>query len=58
MKTIKSKKEEATAHLKAGKVQDALTMYSEAVSVDPKNDQVNSKIHFNIGVCHSKVSVF
>lgn len=57
MKAIKSKKEEASAHLKSGKVQEALAMYTEAVNVDPKNDQVNSKIHFNIGVCHSKVSI-
>jgi hypothetical protein len=55
-KAIRSKKDDASALLKSGKVTEALALYSEAAAVDPANDSVNSKIHFNIAVCHSKVS--
>lgn len=57
MKVIKTKKEEAGVLLKSGKVREALALYTEVLSVDPTNDQVNSKIHFNIAVCHSKVRI-
>lgn len=55
MKAIKSKKEEAGTLLKSGKVREALALYTEVLAVDPLNDQVNTKIHFNVAVCHSKV---
>ena len=54
-KTIKGQKEEASELLKKGKVADALAIYSRVLEVDPRNDLVNSKIHFNVAVCCTKV---
>lgn len=40
-------KEEGNAHFKAGRYQQAVDMYSEALSVDPGNKMTNSKILHN-----------
>lgn len=55
IKEIKSVKEQAASQLASGRPRDALATYGKALNIDPTNDSVNSKLHFNQAICHSKV---
>ena len=57
IKEIKSVKEQAVTLLNSNRPRDALTAYEKALNIDPSNDSVNSKLHFNQAICHSKVSM-
>merc|ERR1719400_779636 len=46
-KSLKSKKEEGNTAFKAGKLEEAYKLYSEALLIDPCNKSTNAKLHFN-----------
>lgn len=46
-KSLKSKKEEGNTAFKAGKLEEAYKLYSEALLIDPCNRSTNAKLHFN-----------
>lgn len=55
IKEIKSLKELAALQLSSGRPRDALATYEKALNVDSTNELVNSKLHFNQAICHSKL---
>lgn len=44
---LKQKKEEGNEAFNSGRLNDAYTLYSEALSIDPNNKSTNAKLHFN-----------
>lgn len=46
-KLLKQKKEEGNDAFKNGKYQEAYTLYTEALKIDPHNIKTNAKLHFN-----------
>lgn len=52
---LDKQKEEGNAHFKAGRYQDAVQVYTEALEVDPNNKGTNSKILQNRALCYSKL---
>jgi len=50
-------KEEGNQHFKANKYQQAVSVYSDALAVDPKNRGTNSKILQNRAICYTKVDI-
>ncbi|KAF2149937.1 small glutamine-rich tetratricopeptide repeat-containing protein A [Myriangium duriaei CBS 260.36] len=48
-------KEEGNTHFKAGRYQDAVRVYTEALEVDPSNKGTNSKILQNRALCNTKL---
>lgn len=46
-KSLKSKKEEGNTAFKAGNLDEAYKLYSEALLIDPCNRSTNAKLHFN-----------
>uniref|UniRef100_A0A6M2DFZ9 DnaJ homolog subfamily C member 7 n=1 Tax=Xenopsylla cheopis TaxID=163159 RepID=A0A6M2DFZ9_XENCH len=44
---LKQKKQDGNDAFKAGKFQDAYTLYTEALQIDPQNVALNSKLFFN-----------
>jgi len=46
-KSLKSKKEEGNTAFKAGNLEEAYKLYSEALLIDPCNRSTNAKLHFN-----------
>jgi len=51
------KKEEGNAAFKAGRNEEAYTLYTEALAIDPNNVFTNSKLYFNRATVCSKVTV-
>ena len=56
-KLLASKKEAGNAAYKAGKLQDALNIYGEALEVDINNRKTNAKLRYNRALVSSKVSI-
>jgi len=46
-KALKLKKEEGNTVFKAGQLDEAYKLYSEALNIDPSNKNTNSKLYFN-----------
>merc|ERR1711874_44713 len=46
-KSLKAKKEEGNTAFKAGNLEEAYKLYSEALLIDPCNRSTNAKLHFN-----------
>ena len=55
-KLLKVKKEEGNEAFKAGKLTEAHTLYSEALSIDPFNKFTNAKLYFNRATVAAKVT--
>lgn len=55
IKEVKLVKEQAVTLLNSNRPREALAAYEKALNIDSSNDLVNSKLHFNQAVCHSKV---
>jgi len=53
-KALKTKKEEGNTAFKAGQLDQAYTLYSEALNIDPLNRFVNSKLYFNRATVSAK----
>jgi DnaJ homolog subfamily C member 7 len=56
-KSLKEKKEQGNEHFKTGKYREALTIYSEALTIDPLNKEINSKLYYNRALVNTKVKV-
>ncbi|KAF6215013.1 hypothetical protein GE061_009761 [Apolygus lucorum] len=54
-KALKQKKEEGNEAYKTEKYQDAYRLYSEALTIDPKNVANNAKLYFNRALVLSKL---
>jgi len=54
-KQLKQKKEEGNLAFKSGKLQDAYTLYSEALKIDPFNKHTNAKLFFNRATVAAKL---
>ncbi|KAK7793735.1 hypothetical protein R5R35_007885 [Gryllus longicercus] len=54
-KNLKLKKEEGNEAFKAGRVQAAYTLYTEALQIDPHNLSTNAKLYFNRATVSSKL---
>ena len=55
-KALNAKKEEGNQKFRAGHLQAAYDLYSEALAIDPYNKFTNSKLYCNRATCGSKVS--
>eukprot|EP00088_Acartia_fossae_P023267 TRINITY_DN2432_c0_g1_i1.p1 TRINITY_DN2432_c0_g1~~TRINITY_DN2432_c0_g1_i1.p1 ORF type:complete len:503 (-),score=178.02 TRINITY_DN2432_c0_g1_i1:1243-2751(-) len=55
-KQLKLKKEEGNTAFKAGQLDNALKLYSEALEIDPLNRTTNSKLYFNRATVQSKLA--
>lgn len=49
------KKEEGNEAFKRGNFQEAFTLYTEALAIDPINKHTNAKLYFNRATVGSKV---
>lgn len=54
-KALNAKKEEGNKEFRAGHLQAAYDLYSEALAIDPFNKFTNSKLYCNRGTCSAKV---
>lgn len=54
-RTLKDKKEQGNECFKTGKYRDALTIYSEALSIDPLHKEINSKLYYNRALVNTKL---
>jgi len=54
-KSLKNKKEEGNAAFKAGKLDEAYKLYSDALQIDPFNRTTNAKLYFNRATVASKL---
>merc|ERR1712001_127438 len=54
-KQLKQKKEEGNVAFKGGKLEDAYTLYSEALQIDPLNKYTNAKLFFNRATVAAKL---
>lgn len=54
-KLLKDKKEKGNVQFKMGKYRDAHTLYTEALEIDPLNQDMNSKLYFNRALVNSKL---
>eukprot|EP00094_Tigriopus_californicus_P008179 TCALIF_07875-PA protein Name:"Similar to DNAJC7 DnaJ homolog subfamily C member 7 (Homo sapiens)" AED:0.13 eAED:0.13 QI:0/0/0/0.85/0.83/0.85/7/0/529 len=55
-KLLKQKKDEGNAAFKASKLSEALSLYSEALEIDPLNKTTNAKLFFNRGTVAARMS--
>lgn len=55
-KSLKKKKEEGNDMFKSGKLQDAYRIYTEALTIDPLNKKINSKIYLNRAIVLSRLN--
>lgn len=51
-------KDEGNTHYKAGRMQRAIDVYTQALEIDPHNKQTNSKILHNRALASSKASIY
>lgn len=56
-RSLKEKKESGNEWFKTGKYRDALASYSEALTIDPLNKDINSKLYYNRALVNTKVSI-
>ncbi len=56
-KQLKQKKEEGNGAFKSGKLEDAYTLYTEALQIDPFNKYTNAKLFFNRATVAAKVNM-
>jgi len=54
-KSLKTKKEEGNAAFKAGNLEEAYKLYSDALLIDPCNRTTNAKLYFNRATVASKL---
>jgi len=54
-KSLKAKKEEGNTAFKAGNLDEAYKLYSEALLIDPCNRSTNAKLHFNRATVAAKL---
>ncbi|XP_053693082.1 dnaJ homolog subfamily C member 7 isoform X2 [Sabethes cyaneus] len=54
-KQLKERKEKGNEMFKGGNFKDALAVYTEALSLDPMNKDINSKLYYNRALVHSKL---
>jgi len=54
-KSLKAKKEEGNTAFKAGNLEEAYKLYSEALLIDPCNRSTNAKLHFNRATVAAKL---
>merc|ERR1711981_608187 len=54
-KQLKQKKEEGNGAFKSGKLEDAYTLYTEALQIDPFNKYTNAKLFFNRATVAAKL---
>lgn len=57
-KNLKNKKDEGNAAYKANKLDEALKLYTEALTIDPLNSLTNAKLYFNRALIYAKVMKF
>lgn len=55
-KQLKLKKEEGNEAFKRGNFQEAFTLYTEALAIDPLNKHTNAKLYFNRATVGSKLN--
>lgn len=55
-KNLKNKKDEGNAAYKSNKLDEALKLYTEALTIDPFNSKTNAKLYFNRALIYAKVS--
>ena len=56
-RVLKQKKDEGNEAFKAGKLQEAHKLYSEALEIDPLNKSTNAKLYFNRATVVAKVGL-
>lgn len=54
-RALKEKKEQGNECFKTGKFREALAIYTEALSIDPFNKEINSKLLYNRALVNTKV---
>ncbi|XP_055600895.1 dnaJ homolog subfamily C member 7 isoform X2 [Uranotaenia lowii] len=54
-KQLKERKEKGNEMFKTGKYKEALTIYSEALELDPMNKDINSKLYYNRALVNAKL---
>jgi DnaJ homolog subfamily C member 7 len=55
-KSLKEKKEQGNEKFKTGKYREALAIYSDALTIDPLNKDINSKLLYNRALVNTKVN--
>lgn len=55
-KLLKKKKEEGNDAYKSSKLQDAYSLYTEALAIDPHNKKTNAKIYLNRAIVLSRLT--
>lgn len=55
-KQLKKKKDEGNEVFKSGKLQEAYKIYTEALSIDPLNKKINSKLYLNRAIVLSRLN--
>ena len=56
-RSLKEKKENGNECFKSGKYRDALAIYTEALTIDPLNKEINSKLHYNRALVNTKAII-
>ncbi|XP_055386394.1 dnaJ homolog subfamily C member 7 isoform X2 [Condylostylus longicornis] len=56
LKKLKDKKELGKNAFKAGKFREALQLYTEALEIDPSNNNMNCKLYYNRALVNSKIN--
>jgi DnaJ homolog subfamily C member 7 len=54
-KSLKEKKEQGNDNFKNGKYREALNIYTEALSIDQLNKDINSKLYYNRALVNTKL---
>ncbi|XP_055849006.1 dnaJ homolog subfamily C member 7 isoform X3 [Episyrphus balteatus] len=54
-KLLKEKKESGNVLFKSGRFREALTVYTDALEIDPFNKDMNSKLYYNRALVNSKI---
>lgn len=54
-KGLKEKKEKGNEFFNAGKFRDAQAVYTEALAIDPRNKDINSKLYYNRALVNLKL---
>lgn len=55
-RSLKERKEQGNVCFKTGKYREALTIYTEALAIDPYNKDINSKLFYNRALVNTKVT--